>query len=340
MTLTLFVDQLREDLELLIVIGTGRLLQGSNGERIEEVLLTILAPLILAARIKGRIIRYPLGICLGMPCQQLGGNPLQISAADAGRGPGKVLVDHRLVQSHRLKDLGAAVALYRGDPHLGHGLDHPFDGCLDEVFNRFFVINTRQHPLLDHVIQRLKGQIGVDGIGAVAQQHRKVMYFTGFTRLQNQRNPGTGGVADQEVMQAGNRQQRRNSGKLFIHATVGQHQNGGTCLNMTDGSTEQAVQCFLHPFSTIGCLEQQRQRSGLETGTVQGTQLFKILIGKDRLLQLDHPGVQGVWLEQVCLGTDQRGGRGNDLLPDRVDRRVGHLGKQLLEIVVEQLRMF
>ncbi len=43
-------------------------------------------------------------------------------------------------------------------------------------------------------------------------------------------------------------------------------------------------------------------------------------------------------LEQVVLAADGRLHRHDDLFADAVDRRIGHLGEELLEVVVEQLR--
>ncbi len=43
-------------------------------------------------------------------------------------------------------------------------------------------------------------------------------------------------------------------------------------------------------------------------------------------------------LEEVLLGADGRLERHDQLLADRVDRRVGHLGEELLEVVEQQLR--
>ncbi len=166
------------------------------------------------------------------------------------------------------------------------------------------MIDLRQHPLLDHVIQRLEGQVGVDGIDTVAQQHGKVMHLTGFARFQDQRNPGTGSGPDQVVVQAGSGQKRRDGGKLIVHPTVRQNQDGATGLDEADRSTEQAVKRLLHPFGAIRSLEQQRKGGSLEAGTIQTAQLLEILVGQDRMLQLDHPRIQCGRLEQVGLGTD------------------------------------
>ena len=55
------------------------------------------------------------------------------------------------------------------------------------------------------------------------------------------------------------------------------------------------------------------------------------------MLKLDPPRVQRSRLQQVPLRADQGDGRCDNLFPDRVDRRIGDLGEQLLEIVVQQL---
>ena len=47
----------------------------------------------------------------------------------------------------------------------------------------------------------------------------------------------------------------------------------------------------------------------------------------------------GVRLEEVGLGADRARQRGHQLLADRVQRRVGHLGEQLGEVVEEQPRL-
>ena len=55
------------------------------------------------------------------------------------------------------------------------------------------------------------------------------------------------------------------------------------------------------------------------------------------MFQPDHPGTGGGRSEQVGFRTEQRNRRSDDLLTNRIDRRIGHLGKQLLEVVVQQL---
>ena len=57
------------------------------------------------------------------------------------------------------------------------------------------------------------------------------------------------------------------------------------------------------------------------------------------MLQLDQRATLRRRLEQIAARADHRFRRGDDLLADGVDRRIGHLREQLLEIIVEQLRL-
>ena len=62
-----------------------------------------------------------------------------------------------------------------------------------------------------------------------------------------------------------------------------------------------------------------------------------MLVVQDRSPELDLARRLRPGLEQVPLGADRRL-RGHDqLLADRVDGRVGHLGEELLEVVVQEL---
>jgi hypothetical protein len=104
--------------------------------RVEEVILAVAAPLVLAPRLE--LVRPH-----GLPSERVLvadlhflGNDVDADAADARRGVREVLVDERLAQADRFEDLCAAVALERGDAHLGHHLQHTFVERLDVVLDR------------------------------------------------------------------------------------------------------------------------------------------------------------------------------------------------------------
>ena len=66
---------------------------------------------------------------------------------------------------------------------------------------------------------------------------------------------------------------------------------------------------------------------------------LQIVVGEDRMRRLEPLLLGGAFeVEQVRPRPDEGHERHDQLLADRVDRRVGHLGEVLLEISVQQLR--
>ena len=80
------------------------------------------------------------------------------------------------------------------------------------------------------------------------------------------------------------------------------------------------------------------ERVGLEDRGVDLAQLLELVRAQDRRLHRQLMRVLGRLVEQVALGADAGGDAHHDRLADRVDRRVGDLREQLLE-VGEQRRL-
>ena len=64
-------------------------------------------------------------------------------------------------------------------------------------------------PLADHVVERLEGHVGIDRPGAVAQQQGEVVDLARIAALDHQPGPRPQSLADQVVVQARARQERR-----------------------------------------------------------------------------------------------------------------------------------
>ena len=60
----------------------------------------------------------------------------------------------------------------------------------------------------------------------------------------------------------------------------------------------------------------------------------ELLVGEDRRFQLDEVGTGWLWVKKVALWPDGRYGRGYNFLANAVNRRIGDLRKQLLEVIV------
>ena len=68
-------------------------------------------------------------------------------------------------------------------------------------------------------------------------------------------------------------------------------------------------------------------------------QFLQIAIGQDGMRQLQRVAVLRRLVQDVALGADVAGERHHHLFADRIDRRVGDLREQLLEVVEQRLRL-
>ena len=100
---------------------------------------------------------------------------------DSGGRAGKVLLDERLAQTDRLKDLRALVTLQCRNSHLGERLQKPLVDRLHVTLENLFPsVVRREGAVPEAVFQSLDREIGVHGASAITQQQRKVHHFTRF----------------------------------------------------------------------------------------------------------------------------------------------------------------
>ena len=81
-------------------------------------------------------------------------------------------------------------------------------------------VQIGQRTIGHHVTQGLKGKIRVNRRGAIADEHREVVYFTRLAGFDQERNLGAGPVANQVMVQARSRQQSRNRCHLCVDTTI------------------------------------------------------------------------------------------------------------------------
>ncbi len=342
--LLLVVDESAELLEEAEVVRAASVLQLVDRLRVEEVVLAVVPPLVLApgielvgrdpARSKGRPV----------PRRRLAGHDPDPDAGDARRSPGEVLVDQVLVEADGLEDLGPAVALDGGDPHLGDHLHHPLVQGLDVVLDRVLFVDSGQETLAHEVAQGLEGQVGVHGSRAVADEEGEVVHLARLAALEHEAHARARALADQVVVDAGHRQEGGDGRVLGVHPAVREHDDvgaGGHCRART------AADVVHGPFeprpSRLG-REQDGNGRGLEgpgpraaLGRAQVAQLLELLVGEDGSPELDLVGRERGRIEQVLLGAHRGVGRHDQLFADAVDGRVRDLGEELLEVVVEEL---
>src|SRR4029453_11521223 len=111
----LVVDGARVFLEDAVLAAPRRVLELLHGLGIEEVVLAVTTPLVLAAPVEPRGAHRTARERVLVPAADLLGNHVKADAAHARERAGEVALDHVLVQADGLEDLRAAVATERGD---------------------------------------------------------------------------------------------------------------------------------------------------------------------------------------------------------------------------------
>lgn len=74
-----------------------------------------------------------------------------------------------------------------------------------------------------------------------------------------------------------------------------------------------------------------------EAGLLHVPDLHQVYRGEDRVAHLKGVSVVRPLLQQVAVVAQIDGGVGDHLLPDGVDGGIGHLGKELLEVIEQGL---
>ena len=167
------------------------------------------------------------------------------------------------------------------------------------------------------------------------------MHFACRAGVDHQTGAGAQAGAYQVMVHRSGRQQRRDRHARRARRAVGQDQYIGA---LADGFFCRLAQCrdrrfaaFCAVLHRIGDVQHLRLVSALGE-LFDVVQLGDVFLRQHGLMHFQTRGrFRFVDAKQVGLGADERGQRHHDLFADRVDRRVGHLREQLLEVVVQHL---
>ena len=138
-----------------------------------------------------------------MPAQRFLGQHLEAHALHAAGGAGEAAVDHLVAEADRFEDLGALVGLERRDAHLGHDFEHALGHALAVRGDDLVVVRVLprvQPAVAARLPQGLKGQVGIDRVGTVADQQAVMMDFAGLARFHQDADPRAFGLPHQMVM--------------------------------------------------------------------------------------------------------------------------------------------
>ena len=159
-----------------------------------------------------------------------------------------------------------------------------------------------------------------------------------LARLDDQTDLDALALADQVVVDSGRRQERRNGRVLAVDTAVGEDEIGESRIHRLARLPAELFRRARQAVRAVGHAEQHGHGRGLEARPVNVADPRQLGIVEDRGLELDLPAGLGRGLEEVALGTDTGRDLGHQLFADAVERRVGDLREELLEIVVEEPR--
>ena len=326
-----------EAIEALLADGP---LQQGDGLRAPQVPLAIAAHGVeAAARQHGR---GPGSRRIGRaPAREgVAGQPLEAEAADPRDGAVEIARDQRLREADGLEHLGAAVAPQRRDAHLGHDLAQTLVERRDIVLDGLDDAHAAQTLLDGERGDVLEGEIGIHGRRAVAEQQGQMHDLARFGRLDQQAGGGAVAGLDQAAVDRRDRQQGGDGGAAFRQVAVAQNHEGLAAGHGGLRLRAEPIERLLQPGGTPIDRETHGQRAGAESRGRRRPQQIEIMARQHRMPQLDEPRMAGPLVQDVGRIADERHQRHHQFLADRIHRRVGDLREHLLEVGVEQLRLF
>jgi hypothetical protein len=128
-----------------------------------------------------------------------------------------------------------------------------------------------------------------------------------------------------------------------VESRSGQHDEAGAGgdggRDLAADAVERVAQRLSPAVHRVEAVHRDRREARQVAVLVDVHDLGEVVVVDDRERQHDLPAGRGGRLEQVLLRADAAGQRGDQLLADRVQRRVGDLGEQLAEVVEQQPRL-
>ena len=334
----LLVDEIGVDFELFPVSGLDRLPESGERFRSPEVIFAVATEAVLSA------IRQQSGTAsvggserLRAPPVRLGRDLLQSDAADPAGGAGEIAIDQVAVEADRFEHLTGTVAAQCGNAHLGHHFEQP-------LVNRVDVIPRRSHRVgsnrsgTGELSDRLQCEIGIDRRRTEAEQQREMHDLAHLARLDDDARLRTESGRHQRAVDRRSRQKRRNRRGILRWIAVGENEDSVIGTHRLDRVGSEFLQRKFQRSASAAGRELQRQQFGLEVLLADRFEPGEFIVGDDRTRQFDQPGVERGVDQNVAPVADVGGEAHHQFFTDRVDRRIGHLGEELLEVVEEQLR--
>ncbi|GJD02058.1 hypothetical protein ColKHC_10883 [Colletotrichum higginsianum] len=326
----------------LVILGADGVLDVGNAGRVVHVSLATITPVVLAGFGQAADTN---GVAGGeatlVEAEAVLSNGFEGGALDTRGGTPEATLDDSLIEAESFENLGTLVGSKSRDTHLAHDLEDATVARVLVVVNQSIVRKLLLDELLAVQLQNaLHGEVGVDGIGTVTEEDTHVVNLAGLGSLDNNGGQRTPLVADQVVMNHTGREQGGNGYAVLGGLAVGEDNDAVLVLDGGGRLVADVVEVALVAVSALALGEGQVDDLDSPLRVNAGHVLDGVELGdrEDRTGQQETAALGAVHLEQVALRTDVTLERHDDRLADGVDGRVGDLGEELAEVLVQKAR--
>src|SRR6185295_3058657 len=337
MPLRLVVDDFRIVPERLETVRSGGMLQFGYGFGCPHVFFATQPESIFSTGIQcagqDRIVAESRQV----QAYRLFGNLKNADTLDIRRRPGEIFVDHPPGKADGFEYLCAGIGHIGGDAHFGHHFHQSLADRLDVVLYALLAAILRRNGLV-RMENGLHRHAGMYRFRSITREQREVVHFTSRPRLDHQTRTGTQTLAYQMLVYPGQCQQRRNGHVPGIDLAIRYDQDAVPGSHSVFGLRAQTRQPgldrLLAPGNRIGDVDLERLElaTGVVINVADGIHLIEI---EHRLPHFQaHRRIGLVDAQQIGFRANKGHQRHHQIFAYRVDRRIGNLREQLLEIVV------
>ena len=231
----------------LLIVAAGGGLEVGDGGGAEGVGLALGPPVVLAgvgqpAGAAGDADAGPPRVRHLVPPAVLVGDHVEPDALQARRRAGERAVDHLVAEAQRLEDLGPLIGHQRGDAHLRHHLAEALAERVDIGLDDLGLGHGRvEAGIFAERVEGLVGEVGVDRVGAVAEEGAEVVGLAGLAGLEDEAELGAALGADKVVVDGAHGQQRADRHAAGPDAAVAQDDELVTRLDGGRGLFTKAI---------------------------------------------------------------------------------------------------
>ena len=283
----------------------------------------------LCASVRKRLPMYAQPFAL-----QLG----QTDPPDQRGGAGEVAIHQVLAQSQSLEGLRAPVAAQGRHAHLAHDLEQSFLHGRDVPVDCLLDRQVAGHPTGRlKVRDALENQIRVDAARTEPHQGGEVMHLSRLAGLHGQTAQVALAPADQVMVSGADGEQTRDRRSLGADAPVAENDQGVALVDAGLDLLTKLPQCLFQGSRDPRRVKQDRHGADTKIPTRRAPQHLDVIVGQDRVRELELAAVFRGLVEEVPLPAHKAHQTHHQVFPVRIDRRVGHLGEELLEVAEQQL---